>query len=56
MGCVPDDINLDEIRSHILKNKCVQKIEDLHVWVLGDEKNVLTCHVRLHPSCAKVEN
>ena len=55
MGCTPEDIDLDEIRTHILKNKCVKKIEDLHVWVLADEKNVLTCHIRLHPNCAKVE-
>jgi zinc transporter 2 len=56
MGCTPDDIDLDKIRSKILKNKCVQKVEDLHVWVLGDEKNVLTCHIKLHPACAKVES
>ena len=56
MGCVPEDIDLSEIRKHILKNKCVQKIEDLHVWVLGDEKNVLTCHIKLHPSCSKIES
>jgi zinc transporter 2 len=23
MGCVPEDIDLSEIRKHILKNKCV---------------------------------
>lgn len=55
MGCVPNDIDIDEIREEILKVKCVKRIEDLHVWALGDEKNVLTCHVKLHPSCAKLE-
>ena len=56
MGCAPEDVNLDEMKKIILKNKCVQKDEDLHVWVLGDEKNVLTCHIKLHPECAKIES
>ena len=42
---VPDDVDLDEVRGHILRAEGVEDVHDLHVWQLTSGVPVMSAHV-----------
>lgn len=47
LEATPKGIDLDEVRSHILRAKGVADIHDLHAWTITSGMNVLSAHVVL---------
>ncbi|MHB8510171.1 MAG: cation diffusion facilitator family transporter [Candidatus Dormibacteria bacterium] len=41
----PEGLDLDEIRAEIVRTPNLSSVHDLHVWSLGSEELVLSCHV-----------
>ena len=46
MEMAPNDVDTIELFNAIEDLKTIQEIHDLHVWSLGGDKHVMTCHVR----------
>lgn len=42
---VPENINIDEVKSTILSVEGVKKVHDIHIWSLEGETDILTAHV-----------
>ena len=49
LEATPKGIDLDEVRTHILRAKGVGDIHDLHAWTITSGMNVLSAHVVLDP-------
>jgi cobalt-zinc-cadmium efflux system protein len=49
MDGVPKDINLDKIKTELLKGKGVIDVHHMHVWALSTTENALTAHVVIDP-------
>jgi len=47
----PDDIDLDEVRRHLLELPEVQSVHDLHAWTLTSSLPILTAHVVVTDDC-----
>lgn len=47
----PAELNLDEVRRHMLDLPHVRDVHDLHVWAMTTELPVLTAHVVVEDSC-----
>ncbi|HET6966236.1 MAG TPA: cation diffusion facilitator family transporter [Acidimicrobiales bacterium] len=47
----PDDLDLDEVRRHMLELPHVREVHDLHVWALTRELPVITAHVVVEDTC-----
>ena len=45
MDGVPEDINVDDIRTELLKAEGVQDVHHIHVWALSTTENALTAHI-----------
>jgi cobalt-zinc-cadmium efflux system protein len=45
LDAVPASVNLEKIKSEILKNKEIQNIHDIHVWAMSTSKNALIAHL-----------
>jgi cobalt-zinc-cadmium efflux system protein len=43
----PKQMRLEEIADAILTLPPVQEIHDIHVWTLGTDQHILSCHVRI---------
>ena len=43
----PKQMRLEEIAEAILDLPPVQEIHDIHVWTLGTDQHILSCHVRI---------
>lgn len=47
LEATPKGVDLDEVRTHILRAKGVSDIHDLHAWTITSGMNVLSAHVVL---------
>lgn len=45
----PQDMNLDEVRRHLLTNERVHDVHDLHAWTVTSGLPTLSAHVVVHP-------
>ncbi len=44
---LPREIRLEEVAGAILRVPGVQEVHDVHIWTLGTDMVVLSCHVRI---------
>jgi cobalt-zinc-cadmium efflux system protein len=51
LEATPDDIDLDEVRRHLLELPEVQSVHDLHAWTLTSSLPILTAHVVVTDEC-----
>ncbi|WP_020389653.1 cation diffusion facilitator family transporter [Kribbella catacumbae] len=51
LEAAPDDVDLDNIREHILELDHIQDVHDLHVYTVTSGLPVLTAHVVVDPDC-----
>jgi len=49
LEATPEDVDLQEVRRHILETKGVTDCHDLHAWTITSGMNVLSVHVVLAP-------
>lgn len=42
---VPENIDIDDIRAHILANPHVTEVHHIHVWAISTTSNALTAHI-----------
>ena len=51
LEAAPDNVNLDDIRSHLLGVTQVSGVHDLHAWTVTSGLPVLSAHVVIHDFC-----
>ena len=51
LEATPEDIDLEEVRRHILELPEVQSVHDLHAWTLTSSLPILTAHVVITDDC-----
>ena len=51
LEATPDDIDLEEVRQHLLELSEVQSVHDLHAWTLTSSLPILTAHVVVTDEC-----
>jgi cobalt-zinc-cadmium efflux system protein len=51
LEATPDDIDLDEVRTHLLELPEVRSVHDLHAWTLTSSLPILTAHVVVTDEC-----
>ena len=51
LEATPDDIDLEEVREHLLELPEVQSVHDLHAWTLTSSLPILTAHVVVTDEC-----
>jgi cobalt-zinc-cadmium efflux system protein len=51
LEATPEDIDLDEVRCHLLELPEVQSVHDLHAWTLTSSLPILTAHVVVTDQC-----
>jgi cobalt-zinc-cadmium efflux system protein len=44
---LPREMNLEEVARVILRISPVQEVHDIHIWTLGTDRYILSCHVRI---------
>jgi cobalt-zinc-cadmium efflux system protein len=53
LEATPEDIDLEEVRRHLLELHEVASVHDLHVWTLTSSLPILTAHVVVTDDCIK---
>jgi cobalt-zinc-cadmium efflux system protein len=51
LEATPDDIDLDEVRKHLLELPEVESVHDLHAWTLTSSLPILTAHIVVTDDC-----
>jgi cobalt-zinc-cadmium efflux system protein len=51
LEATPDDMDLDEVRQHLLELPEVQSVHDLHAWTLTSSLPILTAHIVVTDEC-----
>ncbi len=51
LEATPEDIDLEEVRTHLLELPQVQSVHDLHAWTLTSSLPILTAHVVVTDEC-----
>jgi cobalt-zinc-cadmium efflux system protein len=51
LEATPDDIDLEEVRRHLLELREVASVHDLHAWTLTSSLPILTAHVVVTDDC-----
>jgi cobalt-zinc-cadmium efflux system protein len=51
LEATPEDIDLDEVRQHLLSLPEVESVHDLHAWTLTSSLPILTAHVVVTHDC-----
>ena len=51
LEATPEDIDLDEVRRHLLELPEVRSVHDLHAWTLTSSLPILTVHVVVSDEC-----
>src|SRR5580700_1819435 len=51
LEATPEDIDLEEVRRHLLELQEVSSVHDLHVWTLTSSLPILTAHVVVTDDC-----
>lgn len=49
MEGVPGTISFDEVKAFLMQNENVLAVEDLHIWSIGEDYNVLSAHLLIKP-------
>jgi len=49
LEATPKDVDMDEVRRHILDTPAVLAVHDLHVWTITSGMNVVSAHVVMGP-------
>jgi len=50
LEATPKNVDLDEVRRHIVEMEGVQDVHDLHAWTITSGMNVVSAHVVMAPS------
>ncbi|MGO8859668.1 MAG: cation diffusion facilitator family transporter [Acidimicrobiales bacterium] len=53
LEATPEDIDLEEVRQHLLELHDVASVHDLHVWTLTSSLPILTAHVVVTDDCIR---
>jgi cobalt-zinc-cadmium efflux system protein len=53
LEATPDDIDLEEVRRHLLELHEVTSVHDLHAWTLTSSLPILTAHVVVTDDCIR---
>lgn len=53
LEATPEDIDLDEVRRHLVELPEVQSVHDLHAWTLTSSLPILTAHVVVTDECLR---
>lgn len=51
LQAAPDDVDIDDVRDHMLEVPHVQSVHDLHAWTLTSKLPVLSAHVVVSDDC-----
>ena len=51
LEAAPEDVDLQEVRDHILELDMVQSVHDLHAWVVTSDLPAVSAHVVLKDEC-----
>jgi len=51
LEATPEDMDLEEVRRHLLELPEVQSVHDLHAWTLTSSLPILTAHVVVTDEC-----
>lgn len=51
LEAAPKDIDLDEVRRHLLENAHVHDVHDLHAWTVTSDLPTLSAHVVIEDNC-----
>jgi cobalt-zinc-cadmium efflux system protein len=51
LEAAPEDINLDDVRAHLLGTEHVQEVHDLHAWTVTSGLPALSAHIVVDDSC-----
>jgi cobalt-zinc-cadmium efflux system protein len=51
LEATPEDIDMEEVRRHLMELPEVQSVHDLHAWTLTSSLPILTAHVVVTPEC-----
>jgi cobalt-zinc-cadmium efflux system protein len=51
LEAAPDDIDVEEVRRHLLELPEVESVHDLHAWTLTSSLPILTAHVVVTDDC-----
>jgi cobalt-zinc-cadmium efflux system protein len=51
LAATPEDIDLDEVRAHLMELPEVRSVHDLHAWTLTSSLPILTAHVVVTDDC-----
>ena len=51
LEATPEDIDLDEVRQHLLELPEVESVHDLHAWTLTSSLPILTAHIVVTDEC-----
>jgi cobalt-zinc-cadmium efflux system protein len=51
LEAAPDNVDLDEVRSHLLRAAHVTDVHDLHAWTVTSSLPALSAHVVVEDSC-----
>lgn len=49
LEATPKDVDLEDVRGHILEAPGVRSVHDLHVWTITSGRNVVSAHVLIDP-------
>jgi len=52
LEATPKDVDLDDVRRHILEAPGVVAVHDLHAWTITNGMNVVSAHVVVGPDAA----
>jgi cobalt-zinc-cadmium efflux system protein len=53
MDGVPRDIDLEKVKTELLKNANVVEVHHIHVWAISTTQNALTAHIVMSPDSAQ---
>jgi cobalt-zinc-cadmium efflux system protein len=51
LEATPEDIDMEEVRRHLMELPEVESVHDLHAWTLTSSLPILTAHVVVTPEC-----
>jgi cobalt-zinc-cadmium efflux system protein len=51
LEATPEDIDLEEVRRHLIELPEVKSVHDLHAWTLTSSLPILTAHVVVSDEC-----
>jgi cobalt-zinc-cadmium efflux system protein len=51
LEAAPEDMNLDDVRAHLLATSHVRDVHDLHAWTVTSSLPALSAHVIVDDSC-----